>query len=238
MTEFPVDVLWAIKSMFIRSIWNPNAFVYTIRMLLDTYRYIMIFIFMWVFIRFSLKFYYKILMKVKENKKDKNNFIKFIYEDFINDKNNFKKILNKELSFKKYWKNEMKFINKKDIKEIFLEEKHIFKILKYPLIWSILVWTHTMQISILFRLFFRYYENQPDIIRETLPVQEWRVLWGWSTYSLLFFIIAWYFIWLSFWNKMVRNIWILIYILWILFIIFWFFLDNWVIINNLSNFTV
>ena len=244
MTEFPVDVLWAIKSMFIRSIWNPNAFKYTINNLLDVYRYVIFIVFLWVIGRFLLRFEYKILKKIKEYKKDKNSFIKFLYkvliDDIKKDKNSFKKFLNKELSFKKYWKNEKKFIKikKEDIKEIFSEEKHIFNLLKYPIIWSILVWTRWTQVSLLLRLFGKYYGAQWDIIRETLPLQEGWVLWVWAIYSLLIFIIAWYFIWLSFWNKMLRNIWILIYALWILFILFGHFLDNWVIINNLPNFTV
>ena len=241
MTEFPVDVLWAIKSMFIRSIWNPNAFKYTINNLLDVYRYVIFIVFLWVIGRFLLRFEYKILKKIKEYKKDKNSFIKFLYkvliDDIKKDKNSFKKFLNKELSFKKYWKNEMKFITikKKDIKEIFSEEKHIFKILKYPVLWSILVLMSRDFVSFLFRIITWF---NGWIIRETLPLQESWVLWMWATYSLCIFIIAWCFIWLSFGNKMLRNIWILIYALWILFILFWLFLNNWVIINNLPNFTV
>lgn len=189
--------------MFIRSIWNPNAFRYTINNLLDVYKTMMIMILIIVILRFIVKFIFKLVKKVIENK------------------------TNKE-----------KLLTNKNIKEIFLKEKWIFKVLKYPIIWSILVWTCWAQVSLLFRLFSQYYRTQWDIIRETLPLQENWVLWVWATYSLLIFIIAWCFIWLSFWNKMLRNIGILIYALWILFILFACFLDNWVIINDLPNFTV
>jgi hypothetical protein len=37
---------------------------------------------------------------------------------------------------------------------------------------------------------------------------------------------------------MLRNIWILIYVLWILFILFGCFLDYWIVVNDLPNFTV
>ena len=225
MTEFPVDMIWIVKTMTLRSIWNPNARVYTIKNLINAYRYVIFIIFLWVVARFLLRFAYKILKKIKEYKKDKNSF---------------KKFLNKELSFKEYWKNEMKFIKikKEDIKEIFSEEKHIFNLLKYPIIWSILVWTCWTQVSLLFWLFGKYYETQWNIIRETLPLQESWVLRVWATYSLWIFIIACYFIWFSFGNKTLRNIWIIIYALWVLFILFSHFLNNWVIINGLPNFTV
>ena len=200
MTEFPVDVLWAIKSMTLRSIWNPNAIKYTLEMALYTYLKIFFLIFAWVIVIFLIKFWYKFFKKIKENKEKK--------------------------------------LIKKYIKEVFDEEKYTFKILKYPLIWIILVRTWWAQISLLFRLFSGYYKIQWDIIRETLPLQESWVLWLWATYSLSIFIIAWYFIWLSFGNKMLRNIWILIYALWILFILFGSFLDYWSVINDLPNFTV
>lgn len=189
--------------MFLRSVWNPNAFKYTINGLLDAYKTIIIMIFLFVFMRFLVKFIYKLIWKVKENKN------------------------NKEKSLKK-----------QDIKDVFLEEKSTFKILKYPIIWSILVSTCWMQVSLLFWLLWKYNNTQPDIIRETLPGQENWVLWIRSLYSLCFFLLAWCFIWLSFWNKMLRNIWILIYAIWILFIFFAFFLDNWAISNGLSNFTI
>lgn len=217
--------------MFIRSIWNPNAFKYTINNLLDVYRDVIFLIFIWVIVRFLLKFYYKILKKIKENKNDKNNFIKFLYKEFINDKNNFIKFLHKELNYKEFWKNDMNFIKKKDIKEIFLEEKHTFKILKYPVIWSILVSMSRFFISFLFREITWYNEW---IIREKLPENELELLWFWTLYSLPFFIIAWCFIWLSFWNKILRNIGIFTYVLWISFIFLGLFLDSWSITNFVS----
>ena len=149
------------------------------------------------------------------------------------------KLIKKTLENKKNKKNKKESLTKKNLKEIFLKEKSIFRILKFPIIWSILIRTWWAQISVLFHLFSRYYDEiQWDIIRETLPLQESWVLWMWATYSLWFFIIAWYFIWLSFGNKMIRNIWILIYILWILFYLFVYFLDYWSIVNDLPNFTV
>lgn len=63
----------------------------------------------------------------------------------------------------------------------------------------------------------------------TTQCVEWesQLLWLWSLYSLLFFLIAPMFITFCFWNKFVRNIWILIYILWILFIPLGMFLQLW-----------
>lgn len=203
MTEFPVDVLWAIKSMLLRSISNPNAIKYTANNLLDVYKYIITMIFSWVIIRFLIKFIYKLIKNIKE-----------------------RKVKKEELSIKQA------------IKESFWTEKITFKTLKYPIIWSILVWTSWIQASGVFFIFSHYYETQPDIIRETLPAQENYLLWMSATYVLFIFIIAGGFIWLSFWNKMLRNIWIIIYALWVLFILFANFLNNWAIINDLSNFTM
>jgi cell division protein FtsW (lipid II flippase) len=128
-------------------------------------------------------------------------------------------------------------LTKKDIKENFLKEKSIFKVLKYPIIWSILVWTSRFQVSLCFWLFWKYYSNS-TINKEPRPFEEWRVLWFWATYALSIFIIAWCFIWLSFWNKMLRNIWILFYVLWIFFIIFWLFLDYWYVSDWLGNLVI
>ncbi len=203
MTEFPIDVLWVIKSMFIRSIWNPNALKYTINGLIDAYKSIIIMIFLWVIICFIVKYIFKIIKTVKEH-------------------NN----------------NNDKLLQKQDLKEVFSKEKRIFIILKYPIIWGILISTCWTQVSLLFRLFSKYYETQTDIIRGVLPAQESWILWMWSTYSLWIFIIAWCFIWLSFWNKMLRNVWILIYALWIIFILFAHFLNNWFITNWLENFVI
>lgn len=203
MTEFPVDVLWAIKSMLLRSISNPNAIKYTINNLLQGYSYIIFMIFSCVIIRFLIKFIYKLIKNIKE-----------------------RKVKKEELSIKQA------------IKESFWTEKTIFKILKYPIIWIILVRTCWLQASVLAWIFSNYYETQSDIIRETLPAQENYILWMWPTYLSFIFIIAWGFIWLSFWNKMLRNIGILIYALWILFVVFVCFLNNWVIVNDLQNFTV
>ena len=203
MTEFPIDVLWVIKSMFIRSIWNPNALKYTINDLIDAYKSIIIMIFLWVIICFIVKYIFKIIKTVKEH-------------------NN----------------NNDKLLQKQDLKEVFSKEKRIFIILKYPIIWGILISTCWTQVSLLFRLFSKYYETQTDIIRGVLPAQESWILWMWSTYSLWIFIIAWCFIWLSFWNKMLRNVWILIYALWIIFILFAHFLNNWFITNWLENFVI
>ena len=198
MTEFHVDVLWAIKSMFIRSIWNPNTFKYTIDSLLDVYKSIINIIILWVIVWFIIKYIFKIIKTIKENKK-----------------------------------NNDKLLKKRNLKEIFLKEKFTFNVLKYPIIWFILLWTSWLQVSLIFYLFQTNFWIQSDIIRENLSMQENWVLSVWSIYSLLIFVIAWYFIWLSFWNKMLRNIGILIYALWILFIILWFFLDSWRITSDL-----
>lgn len=198
--------------MFIRSISNPNAIKYTVNSLLDVYRYVIFIVFLWVIVRFLLRFGYKILKKKKEKNKDKNNFVKFLYKYLKN--------------YKGYWKKF--FIKKEDMKDIFSEEKHIFKVLKYPVLWSILVSMSRFFISFLFRKIIWYNEW---IVREVLPENELELLWFWRLYSLPFFIIAWCFIWLSFWNKMLRNIGIFIYVLWISFIFLGLFLDSWSITN-------
>ena len=191
-----VDVLWTVKSMFLRSLWNPNALIYTWNCLFGAYILLFTVIILSVIWRFLIRFIYKTIKTIQKNKN------------------------NKEILLKKG-----------DLKGIFLEEKSILSVLRYPIIWIILVWISWLQISLLFYFFNVYYEKNWGVIRENLSVQESFVLWMWSRYSLLIFIIAWWFIWLSFWNKMVRNIWIFIYVMWILFILFWFFLDSWFIIN-------
>ena len=134
-------------------------------------------------------------------------------------------------------KNKENLLTKKNIKEFFNKEKGIFKVLKYPLIWSILILTSWMQVSVLFWL-FNHYNSSLEIAKEPRPFQEWWVLWLWATYTLWIFIVAWCFIWLSFGNKMLRNIWILFYVLWIFFIIFMLFLDYWYISDWLGNLVI
>lgn len=202
MIEFPVDMIWIVKTMTLRSLWNPNAFAYTTNSLMYAYLLIFFHILLLAIIFFLIKYTYNIIKKIRDNKK--------------------------------IWGN---LVTKNDIKETLKKEKTVFKILKYPTIWGMLISTCWMYTSILFRYFGKFYEHN-DIIRENLSTQENWVLWVRWTYSILFFVIAWYFIWLSFGNKMLRNIWILIYALWILFVIFAHFLNNWVIINGLPNFTV
>lgn len=197
MIEFPVDVLWIIKTMFLRSLWNPNAFVYMIKTIIYSYYLLFFLIIICIIIIFLFR------------------------------------------NIKKNWKNKKTLLEKNNIKKVFIKEKNFFKVLNYPIIWCILIWTYRIHISLFFWLFSIYYKTQLDVtIWKTLPAQEYWMLWMWTTYSSLFFVVAWYFIWLSFWNKMLRNIWILIYVLWILFILLMYFLAGWAITNDLPNFTV
>lgn len=58
MTEFPVDMIWIIKTMTLRSIWNPNAFKYTINNILDAYKGAIFMILTIVILIFLGKFIY------------------------------------------------------------------------------------------------------------------------------------------------------------------------------------
>lgn len=202
MIEFPVDVLWIIKTMTLRSIWNPNALVYTANSLMYAYLVIFFQILLLVVIFFLIKSTYSTIKKIRDNKK------------------NWEILLIRNV-----------------IKEILTKEKMIFMILKYPTIWCILISTCRMYTSILLRYFEKFYEHH-DVIRENLNIQEsWVLGYRW-TYVIFSFVLASYSIWLSFWNKMLRNIGILLFVVWIFLVIFLIFLNNWTIVNGLPNFTV
>ncbi len=204
MTEFPVDTIWIIKTMTLRSIWNPNALYHIINNLLYVYFILFLILLTCIIIIFAIKLLYKLFKKTKEN--------------------NIKK---------------EKTPIKKDLKDIFSKEKNIFKLLKYPTIWTILISTAWIQVSIRFWLFWLYYKNiASSITKEDRPIQEWRILWFWASWTLLLFIMAWFFFGLSFWNKLVRNIWILFYILWIFFMMFLLFLDYWYVSDWLENLVI
>ena len=183
--------------MFLRSLWNPNAFKFTVNHVLGTYFLIFFFIIVWVTTIFIIKSLYKLFKKIKKNEK------------------------------------------KENLKEVFFSEKNVFKVLKYPTIWAILVWTSWLQVSLCFWLFNILYKiSISDITKEERLPEEWRVFWCSASYTLWFFLIGWCLIWLSFWNKMLRNLWILFYVLWIFFIIFVLFLDYWYISDWLGNLNI
>lgn len=126
---------------------------------------------------------------------------------------------------------------KKDIKERFTEIK-VVKISKnrflkikpylrkcrYLIIWYVLLRCAWIFVSLALRLINTKIRSQP-----WTQCLEWenQLLWLRSLYSLLFFLIAPMFITFCFWNKFVRNIGVLIYILWIMFILLWVFLNLW-----------
>lgn len=116
---------------------------------------------------------------------------------------------------------------KEKIKE--LSKKRFLKI--KPYVWKcryLIIWQILLQLSWYFvSLCFRFI-NKVKVIPDWNNIcseQELSLLWTRSLYTFLFFIIAPMFITFCFWNKFVRNIWILIYILWIIFCFLWLFLD-------------
>jgi hypothetical protein len=104
------------------------------------------------------------------------------------------------------------------------------KILKFPVIWRFLTMIPRMLVSLLFWLIESVKENGLEFVNQD-PKEQF-LLWLWSLYSILFFAIAPFFIWFSFGNKFVRNIWILVYILWIAFVLLGQFLELWDVAYN------
>ena len=126
---------------------------------------------------------------------------------------------------------------KKDIKERFTEEKVVeisknrflkikpyLRKCRYLIIWYIL-----LRLAWYFVVLAFLYTNSKICLESWTQCLEWenQLLWLRSLYSLLFFLIAPMFITFCFWNKFVRNIGVLIYILWIIFILLWVFLNLW-----------
>ena len=126
---------------------------------------------------------------------------------------------------------------KKDIKERFTEEKVVeisknrflkikpyLRKCRYLIIWYIL-----LRLAWYFVVLAFWYTNSKICLESWTQCLEWenQLLWLRSLYSLLFFLIAPMFITFCFWNKFVRNIGVLIYILWIIFILLWAFLNLW-----------
>lgn len=126
---------------------------------------------------------------------------------------------------------------KKDIKERFTEEKVVeisknrflkikpyLRKCRYLIIWYIL-----LRLAWYFVVLAFWYTNSKICLESWTQCLEWenQLLWLRSLYSLLFFLIAPMFITFCFWNKFVRNIGVLIYILWIIFILLWVFLNLW-----------
>lgn len=127
---------------------------------------------------------------------------------------------------------------KKDIKERFTEEKVVEisknRFLKIkPYLWKcryLIVWYILLGLAWYFvSLAFWYINSKIWLEQPWIQCFEWenKLLWVRSLYSLLFFLIAPMFITFCFWNKFVRNIGVLIYILWIIFILLWAFLNLW-----------
>jgi len=124
---------------------------------------------------------------------------------------------------------------KKDIKERFTEEKvveisknRLLKIkpylrkCRYLIVWYIL-----LRLAWFFiRLAFWQINLEIRLWTQCLGWES-QILWRRALYSLLFFLVAPMFVTFCFWNKFVRNIGVLIYILWITFMLLWAFLNLW-----------
>ena len=118
-------------------------------------------------------------------------------------------------------------VTKLAIKNTFNEQrqkyKKILRKLRYLLIWFILIESSRLFVSLIF-----YFISKPTNINyETGPEARPRFLWTLAFQALLFFTVAPYFIWFSFGNKFVRNIWIFVYIIWISIIILWLLWHSW-----------
>ena len=109
-------------------------------------------------------------------------------------------------------------------KNRFLKIKPYLRKCRYLIIWYVLLRCAWNFVVLALRVINTKIRQQP-----WTQCLEWenQLLWLRSIYSLLFFLIAPIFITFCFWNKFVRNIGVLIYILWIIFILLWVFLNLW-----------
>ena len=120
-------------------------------------------------------------------------------------------------------------MSKEMIKNILIERwqinKKIYRFFLYIFLWMILLVCSRLFVSIIF-----YLLPSPasyEISYQGAPEERPRFLWTLAIQALLFFIMAPCFIWFSFGNKFVRNIWILMYIIWISVIFLWYLSHLW-----------
>lgn len=118
---------------------------------------------------------------------------------------------------------------KNEIKGCFSELRWKYKKIlynfRYVFIWAILLCCSRLFVSLIFRIIPLPPRSYIDY--QWAPEEQPRFLWTLSIQVLLLFIIASYFIWFSFGNKFVRNIWILTYIIWITLIFLWHLANYW-----------
>ena len=137
------------------------------------------------------------------------------------------KLCNFKLHFKQRYESVKTRFTKEKVIEIskkrFLMAKPYLRKCRYLVIGYALLWLARVFV----RLFF-WLINQSNIsLPQWFSDVESELLWKWGLYAIIFFIIAPIFITYCFWNKFVRNIWILIYILWICLLFLWWFLALW-----------
>ena len=137
------------------------------------------------------------------------------------------KLSNFKLHFKQRHESVKARFTKEKVIEIskkrFLMAKPYLWKCRYLVIWYILLWISRLLVSLIIRLINNSNVKIPWWCNE---VENW-LLWIWSLYALILFIIAPMFITYCFENKFVRNIWIFIYILWIFLLFLWWFLALW-----------
>ena len=117
-------------------------------------------------------------------------------------------------------KENFKLIVRKDnlkdtFKNRYLKAKPYFWKSRYLIIWLILFLLSWVFVSFLYWIINMIDSKQYFLLNKWCSGLESELLWTWSIYALILFVMASIFITFSFWNKFVRNIWIFIYILWI-----------------------
>lgn len=175
----------------------------------------------WIYIKITNTIFWLILLAC---------LISFIICLVINTESTKKitaKLSNFKLHFKQRHENVKARFTKEKVFEIskkrFLTTKPYLRKCRYLVIGYALLWLARILVSLFFWLI-----NQSDIsLPQWFSEAEGELLWKWSLYAIVFFIIAPMFITYCFGNKFVRNIWIFIYILWICLLFLWWFLALW-----------
>lgn len=190
-----------IKEMFMRSFENPEVIKTFMNWVLKIYTSIMNPIIALIIVSVAVSYIISLVVNT---------------ESKLTGKFNIKNL-------KKHFK-----ARKKDIKERFTEGKVVeisknrflkikpyLRKCRFLIIWYVLLQLSWYFVSLCFR-FINKVKVIPDW-NNICSEQELSLLWTRGLYTFLFFIIAPMFITFCFWNKFVRNIWVLIYILWIIF---------------------
>ena len=183
-----------IKEMFMRSFENPEVIKQFMNWILKIYVSIMNPVISFIIIVSILSYIVSLLVNTESKLNGKFN-IKNLKQHFVQ------------------WRKDVK-VRFTEGKVVEISKNRFLKI--KPYLWKcryLVIWYILLGLAWFFVSLELWVINSK--FKVTTQCLEWEsyLLWLWSLYSLLFFLVAPVFITFCFWNKFIRNIWILIYTL-------------------------